>query len=205
MSEVAPAAATDQAPAELREPASGPPASKVWFWLPIAPLVALDLWSKAAVFGFLDARYPGLGQRAQHMVWDGFLRFDLVHWHNQGTIWGLFQGYNLVLVVVRMAAVVLLVAYGLRREPPAGRGLLLVLGAILAGALGNLYDNFTVAIPKGGVRDFLYLTFFRGTSWEYGFPAFNVADACISVGVMCLVLSIMFGGESKKVAGTSPT
>ncbi len=185
------ASATTAAPS----PSARPPVSRLWFWLPILPLVALDLWSKAAVFGFLDGRYPGAGPRARHLVFDGVVRFDLVRWHNTGTIWGLFQGYNMVLVVVRCVAVLLIVAYGLRRVPAPSRGMLLVLGGILAGALGNLYDNFTETEPKGGVRDFLFFTFFGDTRWEYGFPAFNVADACISVGVCCLLLSILFEGR----------
>jgi lipoprotein signal peptidase len=202
MSGLAPAASAAE-PARVPEGAAARPANKAWFWLPIAPLVALDLWSKAAAFGFLAARYPGRGDHARHLVWEGPVRFELVHWHNTGTIWGLFQGYNLALVIVRCLAVVLLVAYGMRRQPPPGRALMLVLGAILAGAVGNLYDNFTVRDPKGGVRDFLYFTFFPGTRWEYGFPAFNVADACISVGVLCLVVSILFEG-SRKDAGVKP-
>lgn len=169
-------------------------ASKLWFWLPIAPLVALDLWSKATAFAFLDQRYPGVGTHVRHPVFDGAVRFDLVRWHNTGTIWGLLQGYNFPLVIVRCVAVLAIVIYvvRLRRASP---GLLLVLGAILAGALGNLYDNLTE--PAGGVRDFLYFTFFPKSSWQYEFPAFNVADACISVGVVCLALSILFEGRDQ--------
>lgn len=175
-------------------------ASRLWFWVPILPLLALDLWSKAAVFAFLDATYPGSGPRARHLVFDGFVRFDLVRWHNTGTIWGLFQGYNFPLVIIRCAAVVAIIVYVSRlerRSPPT----LLVLGAILAGALGNLYDNLTE--PAGGVRDFLYFTFFRGSSWESGFPAFNVADACISVGVLCLVVSTLFEGRKAPAAAAA--
>jgi signal peptidase II len=168
---------------------TGAAASKLWFWLPIVPLVVLDLWSKAAVFGFLDDRYPGAGTRARHLVWDGLVRFELVRWNNTGTIWGLLQGYNFPLVVIRCVAVAAIVIYVLRQERPR-RLLLLVLGAIMAGALGNLYDNFTE--PGGGVRDFLYFTFFPRSDWSYGFPAFNVADACISVGVISLAVSILF-------------
>ncbi|MEZ5965192.1 MAG: signal peptidase II [Planctomycetota bacterium] len=180
-------------------PTHGAGASKLWFWLPIAPLVGLDLWSKAAVFAFLDQRYPGVGQRVRHSVWDGAVRLDLVRWHNTGTIWGLLQGYNLPLVIVRCVAVVAIVVYVVRLRR-AGAALLLILGAILAGAAGNLYDNLTE--PGGGVRDFLYFTFFPRSSWQYEFPAFNVADACISVGVVCLALSILFEGRKPHVAAS---
>lgn len=174
-------------------PAPAPaPASKLWFWLPIVPLVALDLWSKAAVFGFLAQSYRSLATHSRHPVFDGAVRLELVHWHNTGTIWGLLQGYNLPLVIVRCIAVVAIVVYVLRLEQPR-RLQLLVLGSILSGAVGNLYDNLTE--DGGGVRDFLSFTFFPKTRWEYEFPAFNVADACISVGVVCLALSILWEGR----------
>jgi signal peptidase II len=161
------------------------------FWLPVAPLVALDLWSKAAVFAYLETEHPA---DQKHRVWSGVVDFDLVHWHNSGTIWGLFQGYNLPLVILRCAAVVIIVHY-VAKLPRASRVLPVVLGVILAGALGNLYDNFTE--PKGGVRDFLSFTFHVG-DWSYQFPAFNVADSCITVGVVTLVISILFGPRQRK-------
>lgn len=186
-----------QAPVgEAEAPPQRSPASRMWFWLPIAPLVVADLWSKAAVFAFLDGAYPGAGVRARHLVWEGFVRFDLVAWHNTGTIWGLFQSYNYPLVILRCAAVVAILGYVVFRLREPTRGLLLVLSGILAGALGNLYDNFTE--PRGGVRDFLFFTFFPGSSWQYEFPAFNVADSCISVGVCCLVVSTLFAGSSAR-------
>jgi lipoprotein signal peptidase len=166
--------------------------SRLWFWVPVVPLLALDLWSKAAAFGFLDARYPGQSPTLRkHLVWDGPIRFDLVRWHNTGTIWGLLQGYNLPLVLIRSLAVLGILYYVCWHRPRPGRGLQVVLGAILAGALGNLYDNLTE--PQGGVRDFLYFTFFD----SYGFPAFNVADACISVGVISLIAATLLSGSGK--------
>lgn len=166
---------------------------RAWFWAPVVPLVALDLWSKAWAFTFLDATYPGRGIAARHEVWGGPVAFDLVRWHNTGTIWGLFQGHNLPLVILRCVAAVVIVGY-VSRLPSRVRGLQLVLGFILAGALGNLYDNFTE--PKGGVRDFLFFTF-HIFGWEYEFPAFNVADACISCGVLALAASILFAGKGE--------
>lgn len=58
------------------------------------------------------------------------------------------------------------------------------LSMILGGALGNLIDRITI----GAVVDFLY--FHLGS---HGFPAFNVADSCITVGVCLLVWEQMRG------------
>ncbi len=157
---------------------------KPWFWLPWPVLVAADLWSKSAVFAFLAERYPLLPEtHRSHLVFDGPLRFELVTWCNPGTIWGLFPNATWVLMVLRCAAVVGLFWF-LRNSPRRARLQQFVLSLVLAGALGNLYDNFFRADRT--VRDFLH---FSGTwPWKWDFPAFNVADSCITVGAICLFL-----------------
>jgi signal peptidase II len=61
----------------------------------------------------------------------------------------------------------------------------LALVLILAGAAGNLYDRFVY----GYVVDFLdvYVS-------DYHWPAFNVADSCITIGVGLLLLDSVLGG-----------
>jgi signal peptidase II len=63
----------------------------------------------------------------------------------------------------------------------------IVLAMIVAGAVGNLYDNFTE--PAGGVRDFL-LFFINLEEGPLQWPAFNVADALICVGAILLVIMV---------------
>jgi signal peptidase II len=160
-------------------------AGKLWFWLPWPLLVALDLWSKAYVFGLLDARYPGVPEerRPPLLMFDGPLRFELVTWGNTGTIWGLFKDGTVVLMVLRCCAVVGLFWF-VRGLPRRARLQQVVLSLVLAGAIGNLYDNFVRA--DRSVRDFL---FFSGSwPWSWTFPAFNVADSCITVGACGLFL-----------------
>lgn len=155
---------------------------KWWFWLPWPALVVLDLWSKSAVFGLLETEYAATPEPMRsHLVFDGWVRFEFVSWLNTGTIWGLFQDGTTVLMVLRCCAVVGLFWF-LYRTARTARLQQFVLSLILAGALGNLYDNFTRG--DRAVRDFL---FFSGT-WpvEWGFPAFNVADSCITVGAIML-------------------
>lgn len=158
---------------------------KGWFWYPWPVLVVLDLWSKSAVFGFLERSYPQVPEAARlHPVFDtSWLRFDLVAWGNTGTIWGLFQDGTVVLMVVRCLAVVGLLWF-VRTTPARSRLQLFVLSLVFAGAIGNLYDNFARA--DGSVRDFLRFTGDRPITWD--FPAFNVADSCISVGAIGLFL-----------------
>ena len=154
----------------------------MWFWLPVLPLLALDLWSKASVFAFLRSRPPELVY-GEYPVWDGPVSFHLVTWMNTGTVWGLFQGFNTVLVGLRFVALGVLI-YFASRTTRRHRFQQFVLGLVMAGALGNLYDNLTQ--KDGGVRDFLL--FFVGAGRERTvFPAFNVADSCITLGAIALV------------------
>lgn len=158
---------------------------KAWFWVPWPLLVVVDLWSKSAVFGFLERQHPRVAEAGRsHLIFDSeLLRFDLVAWGNTGTIWGLFQDGTVVLMVVRCLAVIGLLWF-VRSVARQARWQQLVLSLVFAGALGNLYDNFVR--DDRSVRDFLR---FSG-QWpvEWMFPAFNVADSCITVGAIGLFL-----------------
>ncbi|MEI6130491.1 MAG: signal peptidase II [Planctomycetota bacterium] len=160
-------------------------AGKIWFWLPWPPLLVLDLWSKAKVFAFMVERYKNEG--SIHEVFDSnLLTFQLVTWRNPGTIWGLFQQGTVPLMVLRCLAVVGMLWF-VSTTARAARQQLLILSLIFAGAIGNLYDNFTE--PSRAVRDFLR---FRG-EWPmvWDFPAFNVADSCITVGAFGMILLLL--------------
>ncbi|MBL9078812.1 MAG: signal peptidase II [Planctomycetes bacterium] len=169
-------------------------AGKAWFWWPWPILVALDLWSKAEVFGFLGDRYPRLAEHMRsHLVFaTEALRFELVAWGNTGTIWGLFQDGTVVLMVVRCLAVVGLLWF-VRTTSPRARLQLFVLSLVFAGALGNLYDNFVRA--DRSVRDFLRFSGQWPVAWD--FPAFNVADSCITVGAIGLFLLLWRDDRTK--------
>lgn len=180
------------APAETAGGEAAPAASeprglagKWWFWAPWPLLVALDLWSKAQVFAFLAERSPGVPEEARqpYVVFDGAVRFELVTWGNTGTIWGLFQNGTAVLMVLRCVALVGLLWF-VRTTSRAARVQLFVLSLVFAGAVGNLYDNFVRA--DRSVRDFLHFT--GSWPWQWDFPAFNVADSCITVGAIGLFL-----------------
>jgi signal peptidase II len=164
-------------------------------------VLLLDLWTKQLVFSgqfgidpgsvtslkeFIPpARYPapGLG---------GHVR--LVALFNPGMMWGAFQNYPKLLLVVRPLAV--LVIFALLSSLPAGQwSSRLALGGILGGALGNIHDSFRYV----GVRDFLEVNF-DGVPLCHPFPAFNLADSAICVGVAVLALGMMRGSRHE-VAG----
>ena len=115
-----------------------------------------------------------LSQGPIHMV--GTLDLELQH--NTGSAFSLFQGDAAVLVVIAvvLVGVLLVLAW---RAPTWGRAA--VLGLILGGALGNLADRLFRG-DHGAVIDFIALHF-----W----PTFNVADSCIVVGCILLVVSLL--------------
>jgi len=119
-----------------------------------------------------------LSEGPVHVFW----RLDLSLSYNTGSAFSLFQGYTGILVVVAVALVAVLLVM-VWRATSLGRAA--ILGLILGGALGNLSDRFFRG-QHGAVVDYVDFHFF---------PSFNVADSCITVGCILLVLSILFEGR----------
>ncbi|MCZ7586595.1 MAG: signal peptidase II [Deltaproteobacteria bacterium] len=115
--------------------------------------------------------------------------FDLTLRFNRGAAFSLFDGkpstFFFILAALAIGALLYFVAGLNARE----RGQLVALGAILGGAVGNLIDR----IRMGAVTDFLVFHF-RGLEW----PAFNVADTVIVVGV------VIFLWKNLQEAKTAP-
>jgi signal peptidase II len=101
-----------------------------------------------------------------------FLGVHLVHVRNNGVAFGFFSGGGAIVLAITFVALALLVLYLLRR--PDRQGLWLATGLLLGGALGNLIDR----LAHGAVTDFIKLPL-----W----PAFNVADMAITIGVLALL------------------
>jgi signal peptidase II len=97
----------------------------------------------------------------------------LVHTQNRGVAFSALEGRADLISVVIVLALVALVVYFARN---AGRpGLWIPVGLLAGGALGNVVDR----VARGAVTDFIKLP-----AW----PAFNVADIAITLGVLGLVL-----------------
>jgi signal peptidase II len=140
-----------------------------WLWLSAA-MVALDLGTKAWLS---RALVPGEGHDLAP-----FLRIVLVY--NEGAAFsflagaGGWQRWFFAAIAVVISAVLVVVLRRHRGSPLVAAALALVLG----GALGNLWDRLTL----GRVVDFILLH-----AGGYAWPAFNVADSAITVGVAILI------------------
>lgn len=137
----------------------------------MAVAIALDQVSKALVRGSIAS-----GEERELLPF-----LSLVHVHNRGVAFGFLGGGGLPVLLVTAVALVLLVGYFARHTE---RSLLwLPTGLLLGGALGNLIDR----IHQGHVTDFIHFP-----HW----PAFNVADVCITGGVIALVVVLDRSGRA---------
>jgi signal peptidase II len=101
-----------------------------------------------------------------------FFGLDLTNTRNTGVAFGALEGAGLIVAILIGVSLALLVGYFFvnRRMP----WLWLPVGLLLGGAVGNLIDR----AREGAVIDFI-----DPVAW----PAFNVADSCIVVGVLILL------------------
>jgi signal peptidase II len=124
------------------------------------------------------------------VIIEGFLR--LRYTENTGAAFGLFQGWTGALSIVAVAIISILVLSA-SRIGSGSRVLLLALGLVLGGATGNLTDR----IRLGYVVDFIEVygphVDLNGTI--YTFPVFNVADSAITVGVLLIIATMLFGNQ----------
>jgi signal peptidase II len=116
--------------------------------------------------------------------------FNLVMTWNRGVSFGLFNNdspYNaLILSAVAFVICAFLLIWLARADRAA---MAYGLGAVIGGALGNLVDR----LRFGAVADFLDFH-----AWGYHWPAFNVADAAITVGVAVLIAASVFGAPEER-------
>jgi signal peptidase II len=141
-------------------------------------IVVLDQLTKAAIL-------QSMALHDSIPVIKGF--FSITHIQNPGGAFGLFAHQSeglrrLFFIFLSSAAMVAVLFFYIqtpRTHPLLAAGFALIFG----GAIGNLIDRFRY----GKVVDFL--DFYLG---ELHWPAFNIADSAISVGIAVLVMHLLF-------------
>jgi signal peptidase II len=147
----------------------------------------LDQLTKLAVLKWLPTEYV-----SEKSVLPGFFR--LVHWRNTGAAWSMFHDNNLTLAIISAIALVVLIVARQRFHSHLTLGWI-SLGLIFGGIAGNLLDR----ILHKHVIDFLYFHLITRSGNELGFPAFNVADSAICIGVGLLFI-LSWRNETGKTA-----
>jgi signal peptidase II len=141
--------------------------------MPLLPIVFIVAIVDQAVKAIVVRRLY-LGESIT--VLPGFLTITRIH--NSGIAFGLFPGMPDLFMVVTLISMLAVLYFYLTVTP---RGVALTVGCalIMGGALGNLIDRFRM----GYVVDYIYFSF-----W----PAFNVADSSVTIGVALLIISFFF-------------
>jgi signal peptidase II len=164
---------------------------KYWVLLIVCVCVLfVDQWTKYAVQQRL-----GLYQKVE--VIHGF--FNLVHVRNTGGAFGIFGGerggfgstFFVVVSVIAIGSILFLLV----RLKEDEKTLPLSLSLILSGAIGNLLDR----LWYGEVVDFLdfYIS-------SYHWPAFNIADSAICVGIGLMAIALLIQGHKESTKSQAP-
>lgn len=166
-------------PTEVTSPArtetSGPQIRRVLFWGAALGVVALDQATKSVVRATLDR-----GESWPDPDWPVRIRYVT----NTGAAFGILEDQTLFLIV--MAFVGLAAIYLYYRYPPFDHPIVPVaIGMLLGGASGNLIDR----IRLGEVTDFIDFP---------SYPAFNVADSSITVGIAIIILGYLLLTPERK-------
>lgn len=132
--------------------------------------ILLDQFSKLLIQQFLELN--------QSIYVTSF--FQITYVKNEGAAWSLFSGQQLFLIFISIGALYFLYHYFIK-----GKKLSLLeeisYGLLLGGIIGNLFDRFF----RGYVIDYFAVIIFR-----YHFPVFNIADICIVIAIILMILLI---------------
>jgi len=153
-------------------------------------LIVIDQYAKFMVTLHIPINYSV-------KVVEGF--FNLTHIRNSGVAFGIFSHQNselkpyLLIFVSIIAIIAILVIFHQtgKNKKIVQTGLILV----FSGAIGNLIDR----VLHKEVIDFIDF-FIDNQHW----PAFNVADSCITIGVMFLVADMLVGDGPSKTSDNTP-
>ena len=135
-------------------------------------IVALDQWTKNLVRANIPTGGTWLPEGWEHL--STYMR--VVHWHNTGAAFGMFQDLSLVFTILAFVVIGAIIWF-YREIEPRDWFLRLALAMQLGGAVGNLIDR----LAFGKVTDWISVG---------SFAVFNVADASISVGTGVMLVGI---------------
>ena len=150
------------------------------FWSLATGGLLLDLWSKKAVFEWLNQE-----QSHSISIIDGFLQFIIAL--NDGAAFSIFAGQAYILTAISVVA--LIIVFGVFLFSGTQYRLIhIALGLFTGGICGNLHDRI---FNDGLVRDFIDV-YIGNKHW----PTFNVADSLLCIGVGLLIISTLLTERS---------
>ena len=130
-----------------------------------------DLWSKYFIFNLVDSSPLGYIEISPF--------FNLVKVNNYGVSFGMFNNLENGKLILSIVALSITTGLCVWLYKVTKMYMIFALGLIIGGAIGNIYDR----IKYGAVRDFIDV--YIG---NYHWPAFNIADSTIFIGVAILLI-----------------
>lgn len=116
--------------------------------------------------------------------------FSLLYIENDGAAFSSFTGQQLFLVIISTVCIILIIRI-IQKENYKNKYTKVILGMLLGGIIGNLIDR----ILRGVVIDFLSFKIIG-----YKFPVFNIADICITCGVVFyLIINLLEERSNNKL------
>jgi len=164
---------------------------------------SVDQWAKVVAFDKLaggvvmtDGRPMPLYHRTVVFI-PGWLQFDVTA--NIGAVFGIGQGQRTLFVLVSIAAILFI--FYLFATSGKQRFYQVVLGMLLAGVLGNLYDR----VEFGYVRDMIHALPDKTIFGRPAFPwIFNIADSLLCTGVALMIVYSFFQDPRKAKSHAQP-
>ena len=115
--------------------------------------------------------------------------FSIVNISNTGVAFSMFQHNNIFFIFLVSLVIIFLIYFIYKNKKELTKLQTHSLLLILAGGIGNLIDR----IFRGAVVDFIDV----GYKEVYRWPAFNVADSCVCIGIGLFVISVLFFNKKK--------
>ncbi len=136
-------------------------------------VLMIDLFSKYLIFN-------NMGENTEIIKNFFYIRKS----QNFGAAFSLFTGNVYLIIIVNIIIFFFLIKY-INRFKVNLRNTI-AFGFVIGGLFGNLFDR----VIYGYVRDFLDFYIFN-----YNYPVFNIADSCIVIGVILMIIAIMKGED----------
>jgi signal peptidase II len=154
------------------------------FYLIAVLVVILDQLTKLAII--LYAQSQGVFVKRSLSSWFGIL--DIVYTTNPGAAFGIFPDQRWIFISISFIAVIGIMFYVIRYQQQISKWSKNGFALILGGAIGNLIDR----LVRIEVVDFVDVHIGR-----YHWPAFNIADSAICIGVGIIIIELFL--KTKKV------
>lgn len=153
-------------------------------WLPLLIGFAILAFDQATKY-LAHTGLPRMTHEAQWYPYNGIgifenflgVEFSIVHAINFGAAWGMFSGFQIPLLILRVLMIMGICLYLILYN--TNKALTLPFTFVIAGAVGNIIDYFVY----GHVVDMFHFIL-----WGYDYPVFNIADAFICIGMVLLIV-----------------